>query len=141
MHLNFIPSLQEYLKKPSGYRFCLIYIFQLFPTVVTYYLIISLKTDISKHLPLFLNDCNISEVNSTNILGFTFDSTLTWQDHIVKVLTRGNQRLGQLHRCHSLITYPSCTSHGLGQQLNMDMFYILVQHHPILILYRQELNI
>ena len=52
---------------------------------------------------MFLNDYNISEVNSTNILGFTFDSTFTWQDHIVKVLTRGKQRLGQLYRCRNLL--------------------------------------
>jgi len=26
MHLNFIPSLQEYLNEPSGHHFCLIYI-------------------------------------------------------------------------------------------------------------------
>ena len=65
--------------------------------------IISLKTDVSEHPPLFLNDYSISEVNSTNILGFTFDSTFTWQDHIVKVLTCGKQRLGQLYRCRNLL--------------------------------------
>ena len=52
-------------------------------------LIISLNTNILQHPSLFLNDYNISEVNSTNILGFTFDSACTWQDHIVKVLTHG----------------------------------------------------
>ena len=60
-------------------------------------LIISLKSNISEYPPLFLNDYYISEVDSTDILGFTFDSTLTWRDHIVKVLTRGKQRLGQLY--------------------------------------------
>ena len=57
----------------------------------TFSLIISLKTNISEHPPLFLNDYHISEAKSTNILGFTFDSTFTWQDHIVKALTCGKQ--------------------------------------------------
>ena len=34
---------------------------------------------------------------------FTFNSTLTWRDHIVKVLIRGKQRHGQLYRCHDFI--------------------------------------
>jgi len=44
-----------------------------------------------------------------------------------------------------LSSHPSIAGlYGLGQQSNMDMFYILVQHHPIyavLIPYKQELNI
>ena len=69
----------------------------------TFSLIVSLKSGVSEHPPLFLNNCRISEVTSTKILGFTFDSSFTWRDHIEEVLTCGKQRLGQLYRCHSFL--------------------------------------
>ena len=43
-------------------------------------------------------------ISSHNVLGFTFDSTLTWRDHIAKVLSHGKQRLGQLYRCHNFFS-------------------------------------
>ena len=46
---------------------------------------------------------NMIFLKLTNILGFTFDSTYTWQDRIVKVLTRGKQQLGLLYRCRNLL--------------------------------------
>ena len=40
-----------------------------------------------------VTDYHISEVNSTGVLGFTFDYALTWHNHIEETLTRGKQRL------------------------------------------------
>ena len=39
---------------------------------------------------------------SVKILGFIFDSCLTWQKHIDNVLNCGRQSLGQLYCCRSL---------------------------------------
>ena len=66
-------------------------------------LLISLKSEISSHPPLFLNHTRIPEVSSIKVLGFLFDSALTWQKHIDSVLCRGKQRLGQLYRYRSLL--------------------------------------
>ena len=63
---------------------------------------ISLKSDTSDHPPLYLNAVRIPEVSSVKVLGFIFDSSLTWQKHIDSVISRGKQRLGQLYRCRSL---------------------------------------
>ena len=65
-------------------------------------LLISLKSEIYSHSPLFYHT-RIPEVSSIKILGFLFDS-LTWQKkHIDSVLCRGKQRLGQLYRYRSLL--------------------------------------
>ena len=61
-------------------------------------LVISLKSGIS---PLSVSNMQIPEVTSIKVLGFTFDSSFTWQRHIDSVLRRGRQRLGQLYRCCS----------------------------------------
>ena len=50
----------------------------------------------------FLNGIQIPEVSSVKVLGFLFDSSLTWQKYIENVLNRGKQRLSQLYHCHSL---------------------------------------
>ena len=75
----------------------------------TFSLLISLKSDISNHPPLLLNETYIPEVSSVRILGFLFDSSLTWQEHIDSALIRGKQCLGQLYRCRSLLG-----SHGIA---------------------------
>ena len=41
-------------------------------------------------------------MSSVKVLGFIFDTSLTWQKHINSVLNCGKQRLGQLHHCQSL---------------------------------------
>ena len=66
-------------------------------------LLISLKSEISSHPPLFLNHMWIPEVSSIKVLGCLFDSALTWQKHIDSVLCHGKQRLGQLYRYRSLL--------------------------------------
>ena len=69
-------------------------------------LIVSLKHDLQSlpHPPLFLNDSVIPETSSVRVLGFTFDSLLTWEPHIVNILNRGKQRASQLYCCRSLLT-------------------------------------
>ena len=66
-------------------------------------LLISLKSEISSHPPLFLNHTRIPEVSSIKVLGFLFDSALTWQKHINSVLCRRKQSLGQLYCYRSLL--------------------------------------
>ena len=66
-------------------------------------LLISLKSEISSHPPLFLNHTWIPEVSLIKVLGFLFDSALTWQIHIDSVLCCGKQCLGQLYRYRSLL--------------------------------------
>ena len=51
---------------------------------------------------LFLDGIQIPEVSSVKVLGFVFDSSLTWQKHIDQVLSCGKQRLSQLYHCRSL---------------------------------------
>jgi len=46
-----------------------------------------------------LNAVRIPEVSSVKVLGFIFNSSLNWQNHINSVLNRGKQRLGQLYHC------------------------------------------
>ena len=77
----------------------------IFAPAKTSSLIISLKSGMSEHPPLFLNDIQIPETTSVKVLGFTFDSSFTWQKHIDNVLKRGRQRLGQLYRCRSLFDH------------------------------------
>ena len=73
-------------------------------------LLISLKHNLqsSPHPPLFLNNSIIPETSTAQILGFTFNSLLTWELHIVRMLNHGKQKVSLFHRCHSL-----CTSQDL----------------------------
>ena len=43
----------------------------------TFSLVVSLKSDISNHPPLFFNGIQIPEVSFINVLGFVLDSSLT----------------------------------------------------------------
>ena len=72
----------------------------------TFSLIISLKRDLQllPHPPLFLDGSVIPETSTVRVLGFTFDSLLTWEPHIVSILNRGKQRASQLYCCRSLLT-------------------------------------
>ena len=56
----------------------------------TFYLLISLKHDLllCPHLLLIMDDTIISEVNSIKVLGFKFDSLLTWEPLITDILSR-----------------------------------------------------
>ena len=67
---------------------------------------ISLKRDLlpNPHPPLTTDDTIIPESNSTKVLGFKFDSLLTWEPQIIDILGRARQRAGQLYRCCSFLT-------------------------------------
>ena len=58
-------------------------------------MIISLKCDLRllPHPPLFLDGSIILETSTVRVLGFTFDSLLTWEPHIVSILNRENRGL------------------------------------------------
>ena len=73
-----------------------------FAPLKTFSLVVSLKSDISNHPPLFLDGIQIPKVSSVKVLGFVFDSSLTWQKHINHVLSCEKQRLHQLYRCWSI---------------------------------------
>ena len=51
-----------------------------------------------------MDDIIIPETSSIKVLGFNFDSSLTWEPHITDILSRARQRTGQLYRCRSLLT-------------------------------------
>ena len=57
-----------------------------------------------------MDDTIISEVNSIKVLGFTFDSLLTWEPHITDILSRARQRAGQFYHCRSLLTNQDMTN-------------------------------
>ena len=64
-------------------------------------LLISLKRDLlpNPHSPLTMDDTVIPESNSIKVLGFKFDSLLTWEPQINDILGHARQRSGQLYRC------------------------------------------
>ena len=72
----------------------------------TFSLLISLKRDLlpNPHPPLTMDGTIIPESNSIKVLGFKFDSLLTWEPQIIDILGRARQRAGQLYRCHSFLT-------------------------------------
>ena len=45
----------------------------------------------------------IPESNSIKVLGFKFDSLLTWEPQIIDILGRARQRAGQLYCCRSFL--------------------------------------
>ena len=59
---------------------------------------VSLKRDIEEHPPLFMNDVLIGESKILSILGFHFDSHLTWSYMIDYSVRQCRQRLGCLQR-------------------------------------------
>ena len=77
----------------------------------TFSVLISLKRDLlCSHPSLIMDDTIIPKVHSIKVLGFTFDSLLTWEPHITDILSRARQRAGQLYRCHSLLTNQGMTN-------------------------------
>ena len=50
----------------------------------TFSLVVSLKSDISNHPALFLDGIQIPDVSSVKVLGFVFDSSLAWQNTLIK---------------------------------------------------------
>ena len=61
-------------------------------------LCVSLKRDIDHHSPLYMASLPIQEVESLKILGFYFDSNLTWNTMISQLSTRFRQCMGALYR-------------------------------------------
>ena len=51
-----------------------------------------------------MDDTIIPESNSIKVLGFKFDSLLTWEPQIIDIPGRARQRAGQLYRCRSFLT-------------------------------------
>ena len=66
-------------------------------------MLISLKRDLlpNLHPPLTMDDIIIPDSNSIKLLGFKFDSLLTWEPQIIDILGRARQRAGQLYCYHS----------------------------------------
>ena len=78
----------------------------------TFSLLISLKRDLltNPHPSLTVDDTIIPESNSIKVLGFKFDSLLTWEPQIIDILGCARQRAGQLYHCRSFLTkQDTCT--------------------------------
>jgi len=67
----------------------------------TFSLLISLKRDLLScpHPSLIMDHTIIPETSSIKVLGFKFDSSLTWESHIPDILSHARQRPGQLYHC------------------------------------------
>ena len=62
-----------------------------------------------------MDDTIIPESSSIKVLGFKFDSLLTWEPQIIDILSHARQRAGQLYRCRSFLTKQDmCTIYKLG---------------------------
>ena len=79
----------------------------------------SLKKDLDKHPPLFVDSLSIAEVDVLKILGIYFDCKLTWSSMIDQLAARSHQRLGAVFRAR----------HSLGQNGLTIAFKSFV--HPI----------
>jgi len=61
-------------------------------------LCVSLKKDLDKHPPLFVDSLSITEVDVLKILGIYFDCKLTWSSMIDQLAARSGLRLGAVFR-------------------------------------------
>ena len=59
-------------------------------------MLISRKTDINYHPPLYLNATPIQEVNFHKHLGLTFNNTCQWGDHIDNIIQKASNKLNVL---------------------------------------------
>ena len=55
------------------------------------------------HLPLVLNDANVSSCKSQKHLGILFDSKLTFEEHCKTVLSKTNRTIGLLRKLQGLL--------------------------------------
>ena len=108
--LKIIPLKQDHLRATDELNTNLAALFQFgrqwfmdFAPLKTKTLFISLKRDTFDHPALFMNDCLIAEVSSLKILGFMFDSSITWGPHMDMIFSKTKQRLAQLSRLSSYL--------------------------------------
>jgi len=66
-------------------------------------LCVSLKKDLDKHPPLFVDSLSIAEVDVLRILGIYFDHKLTWSSMINQLAARSRQRLGAIFRARNYL--------------------------------------
>ena len=102
-----------------------------FAPLKTFSLVASLKSDTSNHPSLYLNAVRIPEWSSVRVLGFIFDSSLTWQKHIDSVLSCKKQCLGQLYRCRSLFG-----NQGIATLYNSWIHPVLEHAYGCIVQYR-----
>jgi len=69
-----------------------------FAPLKTKSLLISLKVDKHDIPPLFLNGIPITSEDTIKILGFIFDTTMTWKPHIDMIVSKSKSRMSQLYR-------------------------------------------
>ena len=101
---------------------------------------ISLKRDLlpNPHPLLTMDDTINPKSNSIKVLGFKFDSLLTWEPQIIDIQGRARQRAGQLYHCHSSLTkqdmctiykswiYPTLEYGSIIQELLILIYIILI---------------
>ena len=70
----------------------------------TKYLIFSKKTERQQYQPLFLQNKQLTEVDSHKHLGLVLNNTLTWDNHINKICTEAGRRIASIKRLPNNIT-------------------------------------
>ena len=81
-----------------------------FNTSKTQLLIISLS-DTPSNYPIIFEDSEIPSLNSVNILGLQISSSLSWRDHIVKLLSQPQKNWGfsfVVNNILILLNYSNC---------------------------------
>jgi len=69
-----------------------------FAPLKTKSLLVSLKVDKHDLPPRFLNGIHTIPEDSIKILGFVFDSAMTWKPHIDMIVSKSKSRMSQLYR-------------------------------------------
>ncbi len=69
----------------------------------TVYMHISLKQTRLCHPDLYLNNSKLMEVESHTHLGITLNNTMTWKDHVAKIVTKALTRVHMLKRIRFFI--------------------------------------
>ena len=81
----------------------------------TEYMIFSYKNKIPTTKALYLGNSEIKQVDSHTHLGLTFDTKLTWKNHVERINEKALHRLGNIRRIRHLI--PRLTSLNLYKSL------------------------
>ena len=86
----------------------------------TEYMVFTLKNKPVKYPMLYLGNNQIKQVDHHTHLGLTFDTKMTWRNHIHRVYTKASQRLSNIKRIRYII--PRNTAFTLYKSLVRPVF-------------------
>jgi len=69
----------------------------------TVYMILSLKRKIPNYPPLIFNNTTLEKVESHTHLGMTFNTMMTWHDHINRIIKKAHRTLNVIKRIQHLV--------------------------------------